>query len=82
MSNPPYDDLLICADKADEAAHVFFPARTRLCRDFRALEGLRFHNVYLTNRAIEEGSAVLFQILYRTAVICSGSVLHLSDYRE
>jgi hypothetical protein len=82
MSNPPYEDLLICADESDAAANSWFPARYRTCKDFRALEGMRFRNVYLTSKAIEDGSAVLFQILYRTAVICSGSVLHISDYRE
>lgn len=82
MTNPPYDDLLIVADQADEDAHTWFPARIRHGKDYRALEGQRFRNVYLTNKAIEDGSYILFQILYRTAVMCSGSVLHISDYRE
>lgn len=75
-------DLLMVADEADAADHLWFPARTRTVTDFRSLEGMRFRNVYLTNRAIENGSAVLFQILYRTAVMTDGSVLHVSDFRE
>jgi hypothetical protein len=79
----PNWDLLIAADDQDAEDHAWFPAeRTKTCKDFRALEGLKFRNVYLTSKAIEGGSSVLFQILYRTAVMMGGSVLHVSDYRE
>jgi hypothetical protein len=77
---PPDWDLLIAADENDRINHHWFPARSRLVTEFTALEGFRFRNVYLTNRAIEKGSAVLFQILYRSAVITNGKVLHTSDY--
>lgn len=84
MTSPaPKTDLLIVADQADEDAHAWFPAdRVKHGKDYRALEGIRFRNVYITNRAIEDGSYVLFQILYRAAVMMNGSVLHVSDYRE
>lgn len=82
MSKPDWD-LLICASDEDAAAHHWFPAgKTKLVNEFTALEGIRFRNVYLTSRAIEKGSWVLFQILYRTAKIMQGKVLHVSDYQE
>lgn len=80
MSNPPYEDLLITGVGEDPADYIYFPDRIRDNKDFRALEGQRFRDVYVTNRAIETGSYVLFQILYRTAVMCHGRVLHISDY--
>ena len=79
------DDLLIVADAADEAAHTWFPAaRIHDCQNLIALEGVRFRNVYLTSRAIEFGSANLFTVLYRSALLTRprGHVLHISDYRE
>ena len=83
MRNPPTWDLLIAANDDDAMAHAWFPAdRTKLVHEFTALEGLKFRNCYLTSKAIEKGSYVLFQILYRTAVMMNGSVLHTSDYRE
>lgn len=83
MTSPkPNWDLLICADFDDQTDHLWFPAKVRTCKEYTALEGLRFRNVYLTNRAIEKGSYILFQILYRSAVIADGLVLHISDYRE
>jgi hypothetical protein len=77
-------DLLMGADEQDIADHSWFPAdRARTVTDFRALEGMRFRNVYLTSKALENGSATLFQILYRTTIITGvGKVLHVSDYRE
>jgi hypothetical protein len=47
-----------------------------------SLEGIRFRNVYLTSRAIENGSANLFHHLYYNARISMGKVLHVSDYQE
>lgn len=84
MTSPKPDwDLLIVAGNEDLIAHQWFPfGKARTIIDFTALEGMHFRNVYLTNRAIEKGSWVLFQILYRTAKITGGSVLHTSDYRE
>ena len=82
-SAPPTQDLLIVADEADGNAHTWFPAdKVRHCKEFTALEGIRFRNVYLTSKAIERGSWPLFQILYINARITGGSVLHISDYRE
>ena len=81
MTKPDFD-LLICADEADENWHAWFPAQTRDCRNLIALEGVRFRNVYLTSAAIEHGSASLFNVLYRTAKIMHGKVLHVSDYQE
>lgn len=75
-------DLIICADIQDQADHLWFPARARTCREFTALEGMHPRNIYLTSRAIEQGSYVLFKILYRAAAITGGKVLHTSDYEE
>ena len=84
MTTKPAFDLLIVADASDEAAHEWFPAMIRDCQNLIALEGLRFRNVYLTSRAIEYGSANLFSVLYRSALLTrpKGHVLHISDYRE
>jgi hypothetical protein len=82
-SAPPTKDLLITADKADEDAHTWFPAdQVRHCKEYLALEGIRFRNVYLTSKAIEMGAWPLFQIIYINARITGGKVLHVSDYRE
>lgn len=81
-SSKPDWDLLICADAHDQVDHLWFPARARTCKEFTALEGLHPRNVYVTSRAIEDGSYVLFKILYRSAAITGGKVLHISDYRE
>lgn len=81
-SNRPDWDVLICGDERDALSHSWFPAKVRTCKEYTALEGLRFRNVYLTNKAIELGSYLLFQILYRSAVMTDGHVLHISDYRE
>jgi hypothetical protein len=77
-------DVLVCVDDADEDLHLFFPADkiVLLSYGLLALEGLRFRNCYLTNRAIEEGSANLFQHLYFNARMTGGKVLHCTDYRE
>lgn len=81
-TSKPNWDLLICANDQDRGSHEWFPAKARLITDFTALEGMHFRNCYLTSKAIEKGSWVLFQILYRTAKITGGHVLHISDYRE
>jgi hypothetical protein len=83
MRKPPDWDLLMGADEKDLADHVWFPAaKGRTVENLLALEGMRFRNVYLTNQAIEAGSANLFQALYFNARITGGKVLHVSDYRE
>lgn len=79
MSKPDWD-LLICANDEDAAAHSWFPARIRTVTDFTALEGMQPRNIYLTSKAIEHGSWVLFQILYRAAKITGGKVLHIFDF--
>ena len=81
MSKPDWD-VLIAADEADAKANSWFPAKVRTGKDYLALEGLRFRNVYLTSKAIETGGPSLFIILYRSAKLSGGSVLHISDYRE
>jgi hypothetical protein len=84
MTAPDWD-LLIAANDEDSMSHSWFPAgKTKLVTDFRALEGLRFRNCYLTSMAIEKGSATLFEILYRSAKCTRpmGLLLHTSDYRE
>lgn len=83
MTSPDWD-ILIAANDEDAMNHSWFPARTKLVTDFRALEGLRFRNCYLTSMAIEKGSATLFDILYRSAKCTRpmGLLLHTSDYRE
>lgn len=74
-------DLLICATREDEANHEWFPAgKRRLMHEFLALEGMRFRNCYVTSRTIEHGNHVLFQILYRNAIITGGKVLHTGDF--
>ena len=75
-------DLLIAANETDADANSWFPAKIRLVHEFLALEGLKPRNIYITNKGIEKGSWVLFQILYRAAVMSGGNVLHVSDYRE
>lgn len=80
MSAPDWDVLITAPD---EPGWDWFPAR--LVRDNKnliALEGIRFRNCYVTSLAIETGSAVLFSILYRTAILTKGKVLHVSDFRE
>ena len=81
MTKPDWD-LLMVADSQDYDDHGWFPAIVRQVSDLISLEGLRFRNVYLTSRAIERGSANLFTVLYRSARLTGGSVLHISDYRE
>lgn len=81
MRAGPDWDLLITAPEELENYH-YFPARVRDCENLISLEGLRFRNVYLTNKAIEQGSANLFHVLYYNARISMGKVLHVSDYRE
>lgn len=82
MTAPDWD-LLIAANDEDAMNHSWFPAaRTKLVHEFTALEGIRFRNCYFTSMAIEKGSGTLFDILYRTAKMMRGSVLHTSDYRE
>lgn len=77
-------DILICVDEADEAAHAFFPASRAVIISYGLLqlEGLRFRHAYLTDKAIEKGSANLFHHLYYNARITGGKVLHVSDFRE
>lgn len=83
MRKTPDWDLLMGADEADLKAHLWFPAdKARTIGNLLALEGMRFRNVYLTNRAIESGSADLFHHLYFNARLTMGKVLHVSDYRE
>ncbi|HEX9089792.1 MAG TPA: hypothetical protein VF867_20030 [Arthrobacter sp.] len=83
MRKPPDWDLLLGADEQDLADHAWFPAGdTRTLENLPALEGLRFRNVYVTNRAIEQGSSGSFFHLYYNARITKGKVLHISDYRE
>lgn len=84
MSKPDWD-LLIVADDEDAAAHSWFPAKIHDCQNLVALEGVRFRNVYLTSRAIQFGSASLFSVLYRSALLIhktKGHVRHVSDYEE
>jgi hypothetical protein len=80
LSRPDWD-LLITAPEELGNYH-YFPAIVRDCDNLISLEGLRFRNCYLTNMAIEQGSANLFHALYFNARISGGSVLHVSDYRE
>lgn len=84
MSSPAPDwDLLVGADEEDLADHLWFPAgRARTVNELPALEGMRFRNAYLTDKAIEHGSAGLFAHLYRTAKLMGGAVLHVGDFRE
>lgn len=82
MRQAPDWDLLIIGLDEEPGNYHYFPARVRDCKDFLALEGLKFHNCYVTSNAIETGSYVLFQILYRTAAMMGGKVLHITDYRE
>lgn len=79
MSKPDWD-LLVTADEQDTADHSWFPARTRTCREFTALEGMHPRNAYVTSKAIQEGSYVLFKILYRSAAINGGRVMHIIDF--
>jgi hypothetical protein len=82
-SRAPDWDLLITAPGEEQDYDRWFPAGKILdCKNLIALEGVRFRNVYLTSKAIEQGSASLFGVLYRTAKMMRGSVLHTSDYRE
>jgi hypothetical protein len=79
----PYWDLLVVADNADHQAHLWFPFnQSRTVQEYLALEGLRPRNVYVTSRAITEGTAGIFQHLYRMTVLSGGSVRHVSDYEE
>ena len=82
MRTKPDWDLLIAADQGDADVNSWFPAKIRTVNEFTALEGMHFRNCYLTNRAIQQGSWVLFQILYRTAKITGGTVRHMSDFEE
>jgi hypothetical protein len=82
MSKPDWDLLIIGADE-DPKDFTWFPADdVRDCKNLMVLEGLRARNIYLTSRAIETGSAGLFQHLYINAKLTRGKVLHVSDYRE
>lgn len=83
MSKPD-QDVLIVADAADEELHLFFPADrfVSLSYGLLALEGLRFRHAYVTNKALETGSANLFHHLYFNARVSGGKVLHVTDYRE
>jgi len=82
VSKPDWDLLIIGADENPDD-YSWFPAQwIRDNRNLIVFEGIRFRHVYLTSRAIETGSASLFNILYRTALMMRGSVLHISDYRE
>lgn len=80
----PAWDVLVCADELDAEAHGYFPASKVISNlhFLLPLEGLRFRNCYVTNAAIEAGSANLFEHLYYTARITGGKVLHVSDFRE
>lgn len=83
MRKAPDWDLLMGADNADLKDHIWFPAaKGRTVDNLLSLEGMRFRNVYLTNRALEAGSAGLFHHLYFNARVSGGKVLHVSDYRE
>lgn len=76
-------DLLVIGANEDPKDYFWFPVDSvRDNQNLIVFEGLRFRNCYLSNSAIETGSAVLFDILYRTAKIVGGKVLHISDYRE
>lgn len=82
MTAPDWDLLVIGADEAP-MDYIWFPAK--VIRDNKNLiqyEGIRFRNAYLSSKAIETGGPSLFEILYRTAKMMRGSVLHISDYRE
>lgn len=80
MSKPNWDLLIIGANE-DPKEFTWFPADdVRDCKNLLALEGLRFRNVYLTSQAIATGSANLFHVLYRSAKLSGGSVLHMSDF--
>lgn len=82
MSKPNWD-LLIGADQADLDAHAWFPCgKARTIENLPALEGMRCRNIYVTNRAIEQGSSNLFFHLYYNARCTMGKVLHVSDYQE
>ncbi|MGZ4659716.1 MAG: hypothetical protein ACXVYB_00385 [Arthrobacter sp.] len=81
-SHPDWD-ALIYADQADLDAHGWFPCgKTKTAKNLPALEGLRCRNIYVTSRAIEEGSFELFFHLYFNARITGGKVLHVTDFRE
>jgi predicted HAD superfamily hydrolase len=84
MRKEPDWDVLVCADEAEEASYLFFPADKVIANlaNLAALEGLRFRNCYVTSKAIEKGSGNLFQHLYFNARITGGKVLHITDYRE
>lgn len=81
-SAKPDWDLLIVANEEDAENHAWFPAdRYRTIHDFRALEGMRFRDVYLTPLAWELGGDILFGILNRTCQITGiGRVLHINDF--
>lgn len=82
MIKPDWDILVIGAGE-DPKDYAWFPADSvRDNKNLVVFEGIRFRNCYLSNNAIETGSATLFSILYRTAMILHGKVLHISDYRE
>jgi hypothetical protein len=82
MTKPDWDLLIIGAGE-DPGNFGWFPAGdVRDCVNLLPLEGLRFRNVYLTSQAIETGSPNLFNVLYRSARLSAGKVLHISDYRE
>jgi hypothetical protein len=84
MSKPkPCWDLLIVADEEDLEAHAWFPYdKYGTVREYLALEGLRPRNAYVTGRAITEGTAGIFQHLYRATLLTEGGVYHVSDYQE
>lgn len=87
MTAPDWDILVIGADE-DPRDYDYFPARVRDNENLIQFEGIRFRNAYLSSRAIETGSAGLFETLYRTAKIIRGvhkipsGVRHISDYQE
>lgn len=76
-------DALIGGDQDDVDAHAWFPSGVDgSAQNLIAMEGLRARNIYVTSKALEYGGPNLFAILYRTARMVNGKVLHISDYRE
>jgi len=77
-----YGDILIAADQQDEDANYVPVDRTFGIVELAKLEGVRFRYAYVTSKALEYGSAGLFEHLYFNARVTGGKVLHVSDYRS
>lgn len=75
-------DVLIVKDKQDEADNYLPVDKVFDVVELFKLEGIRFRYAYVTSKALEFGSAGLFQHLYFNARLSGGKVLHTSDYRS